>query len=254
MGIPGFVGRWMKKRSAKSITRYLPRQSKVADVAHDLNATIHDARADVFKEKNKFGKKNHQSIIQNTLDELSKLPEEELWELIFKATVDRVLFDLKYFRPQDTWIGAVDGPAPHAKAQQQRSRREKSSRNASQIFDRNCITPGTNFMISLDKYIRDFLSKNKELFPPTIIYSSHLEPGEGEHKIVAYYKEDIIKNSYSSKKSGVHVLIGLDADLIMLSLSSPLPNIYLARTAIGYPYDIVDIDLFRKDLGIKSGK
>ena len=47
---------------------------------------------------------------------------------------------------------------------------------------------------------------------PKIIYSSYKEAGEGEHKIIQY-----IKTTYQNKKLS-HVIYGLDADLIMLSL------------------------------------
>lgn len=80
--------------------------------------------------------------------------------------------------------------APGAKMQQQRGRREKSALSASsnEIFDRNAITPGTKFMMELDNYIIRFISTNRDLLPKKVIYSGHLVPGEGEHKIIDYYR------------------------------------------------------------------
>jgi 5'-3' exonuclease len=47
---------------------------------------------------------------------------------------------------------------------------------------------------------------------------------EGEHKIIRY-----IDTRMKENKEEVHVIYGLDADLIMLSLSLKSDNIYLIR-------------------------
>ena len=71
----------------------------------------------------------------------------------------------KLVKPRQVLYLAVDGVAPRAKMNQQRSRRFRSAKEAEQTaaeilartgtlslenrFDSNCITPGTDFMLKL---------------------------------------------------------------------------------------------------------
>lgn len=76
-------------------------------------------------------------------------------------------------------------------------------------------------MIKLSNYIKKFISQ--DLMGRRVIYSSHEEPGEGEHCILQY-----IYNMKNADKQQ-HIIYGLDADLIMLSLATKLKEIYLLR-------------------------
>ncbi len=151
--------------------------------------------------------------------------EADIFNEIYKYTQ----YVINLVKPIDLVYIAVDGVAPRAKIQQQRRRRYLSSYRTELInnykkdnnipisdWDSNCITPGTEFMKRLDKYLRDVFSNNKN-----VIISSHEEYGEGEHKIIQYIK--------NSTNDGYDVIYGLDADLIMLSLSCKKQNIYLMR-------------------------
>ena len=244
MGIPGLFGRWLTKNAAKSVVNGIPKYCSSLSI--DMNGMIHDSRGEVFGETNEKGFKGSPNDIKRIKDELSKLPEHQLWHRIFSKLEQKILSAVKAFNPKDTLILAVDGIAPGAKIQQQRSRREKSaSVPNSGPFDRNCITPGTEFMINLDTYIRNFLNISRLILPPTIIYSSHLEPGEGEHKIMEYYRKGKTSNTYHSRKGAAHILHGLDADLIMLGLLSPQNKIYLSRQTVRYS---LDIDILKREL------
>ena len=118
---------------------------------------------------------------------------------------------------------AFDGVAPIAKLEQQRNRRYKSwfqtqafkkIKNASDNWDTPCITPGTEFMKTLNRFVTRYFSNFKQFNVKEIIVSGSDEPGEGEHKIYEYIR---INDVYH--KTTTTVIYGLDADLIMLTLN-----------------------------------
>lgn len=135
---------------------------------------------------------------------------------------------------------AVDGSCPRAKMQQQRKRRfmsvwrnekirelhqtkESSAYETSHthVWDSNIVTPGTDFMkafdIALDKYVCNANSKGELKY--TVACSNSSEFGEGEHKIFDLMtKQNINATSNDDDK---HIIYGLDADLIMLSMIQP---------------------------------
>ena len=119
---------------------------------------------------------------------------------------------------------------------QQRQRRFKSILTKKILnksgWNSNQITPGTNFMIDLDKYlINEFKSKKN------IIFSGSNEPMEGEHKICK-----IIKEKESVYKDKNIIIYGLDADLIMLGLLLNIKfNIFLYKETHHFSY-ISNID------------
>jgi 5'-3' exonuclease len=136
---------------------------------------------------------------------------------------------------------AVDGVAPCSKMNQQRLRRFKSILERKEnnkikgqlsmpiekeYWDTNCISPGTEFMASLSTHITNLIMDSDIFTNRKVIYSDHLLPGEGEHKILAYIR--------SHELDGNSVIYGLDADLIMLGLASNKNNIYLLREAMAF--------------------
>ena len=165
---------------------------------------------------------------------------------------------------------AIDGVAPFSKMNQQRQRRYKSmlekqidrdicekiktknggnnSNNISNsnsnphsqdntIWDTNAISPGTKFMKKLKERISTTIkTTNFGENIDNVIFSSSDEPGEGEHKILQYIKNNTINDNI--------VIYGLDADLIMLSMSSGLNNIYLLREAVEFGKIIPDKYLY----------
>jgi 5'-3' exonuclease len=99
---------------------------------------------------------------------------------------------------------AFDGLAPYAKIVQQRYRRFRQS-TTSEVFDRNQISPGT-------PYMRDLAEAVRARFPSATVSGTEF-PGEGEHKLFAW-----MKTLPADRRRSV-VIYGLDADLILLSLS-----------------------------------
>jgi len=168
---------------------------------------------------------------------------------------------------------AIDGVAPRAKMNQQRGRRFRSAKEAEdkekealrkvcqlfliitilnfifntlfsyfkgeilpeeKRFDSNCITPGTEFMVKLQKQLEYFVSMKLSTDPlwqkTQVILSGHQVPGEGEHKIMEFIRYQKSQPDYNVDTR--HCLYGLDADLMMLGLCSHEPLFSLLREEV----------------------
>lgn len=192
----------------------------------DMNGLIHTSTQKIYKYGSNKPKFETNIIIPNLKNQI------EVFEDICK-NID-LLFNL--VKPEKRLILAIDGPAPFAKIIQQRKRRYSSSLSKVDndlSFDSNCISPGTEFMNYLGKYI-DFyikkkISENKDWQNIEIILSNSFVPGEGEHKLLNYIR------NYGNKEES-YCIHALDADLIMLSLGTHLKNIYVLRDDL-YDYN-----------------
>ena len=127
---------------------------------------------------------------------------------------------------------AFDGVAPVAKLNQQKNRRYKSwfinnyDSTDDKKWDSTAITPGTEFMNKLNLQIKYHFRTPIPYKVKQIIISGSDEPGEGEHKIFEYIREN--SNELLNDKT---VIYGLDADLIMLTINHLQynQNMYLFR-------------------------
>uniref|UniRef100_H2SH05 5'-3' exoribonuclease 1 n=1 Tax=Takifugu rubripes TaxID=31033 RepID=H2SH05_TAKRU len=103
-------------------------------------------------------------------------------------------------------------------------------------FDSNCITPGTDFMARLQEQLEYFVHNKvstDKLWQNVRVYlSGHETPGEGEHKIMEFIRSENIKPDHDPNTR--HCLYGLDADLIMLGLTSHEPNFSLLREEVRF--------------------
>lgn len=166
------------------------------------------------------------------------------------------LFDI--IEPKKLLFMAIDGVAPKAKMNQQRSRRFKSileSQLEKQIYqqlrakfvaenrcvpeepdfwDSNVITPGTQFMhelsISLKYFIEYKITHDEKWKKIVVIFSDSNVCGEGEYKIYNFIKSQRFQKNYDPNIR--HCIHGMDADLIMLSLASHEPYFYILREVI----------------------
>lgn len=181
--------------------------------------------------------------------------EQEMYENVCHY-VDRLV---RAVRPRRLLHLAIDGVAPRAKMNQQRSRRFRAAQEAreragtevkvredleeqgvhvpppsEEPWDSNVITPGTKFMIELSEYVRFYIRKriatDRAWKNIKVIFSDASIPGEGEHKIMAHVRQQRGQEGYDPNL--VHVLHGLDADLIMLALATHEAHFYILREEV----------------------
>ncbi|KAI9256901.1 exoribonuclease 1 [Sporodiniella umbellata] len=188
----------------------------------------------------------HNCSHTNSDDPHYRITEEQIWLGIFEY-IDHLFSKIK---PKKFFFLAIDGVAPRAKMNQQRSRRFRTAKDAEDArqkaiekgeelpeddpFDTNCITPGTEFMIKLTKELRYFISKkvseDADWRNVEIVLSGPEVPGEGEHKIMEYIRLAKAQPGYNPNTR--HCLYGLDADLLMLGLLSHDPHFALLREEV----------------------
>ncbi|XP_060690490.1 5'-3' exoribonuclease 1 isoform X1 [Hemiscyllium ocellatum] len=190
----------------------------------------------------------HQCSHPNDEDVHFRISEEKIIADIFHYV--EVLF--RIIKPKKIFFMAVDGVAPRAKMNQQRGRRFRSAKEAEEKikkalekgetlptearFDSNCITPGTAFMARLHEQLKYFInlkiSIDKSWEGVAVYLSGHETPGEGEHKIMEFIRAETRKPDHDPNTR--HCLYGLDADLIMLGLTSHEPNFSLLREEVRF--------------------
>ena len=220
MGIPKFF-RWISERYPLCSQLVVPNEIPEFDNFYlDMNGIIHNC-----------------SRPPAGANQTEQLEEHQMFIRIF-GYIDDLFHKIK---PKKIFFLAVDGVAPRAKMNQQRSRRFRSAKEKQldpkwndSCFDSNCITPGTLFMQRLDEHLKYFLQKKISEDPfwqhVTIIYSGHDVPGEGEHKIMEYIRLSKAQSDYDPNVR--HCLYGLDADLIMLGLVTHDPHFCLLREEV----------------------
>ena len=222
MGIFQFYS-WFRKTFPKDIHR-LQRSInselslEIDNLLIDMNGLFHTSAQKVFK----YG--NFKTPYPILIQENSKTQQEVFRDICH--TIENLLI---VANPRRKLILCVDGPAPVAKQCQQKKRRFKSAMEREEndkSFDSNVLSPGTQFMDYLSKYI-DWFIKQRITENPLwqsieVVYSPSSVPSEGEQKLLAYIRKFGDKNES-------YAMHGLDADLIMLSLLTQFPKFYVLR-------------------------
>lgn len=213
----------------------------------DLNCAIHPCCRNILKQYNE-----------------TKVKDNVLEKRMLSEITDYMKKIINIISPEVIYI-AIDGVAPFSKMAQQRERRYKSKLEKTiddhvrtemgidipNYWDTNAISPGTQFMNQIYEKLKMEIDKGTfdadSGVTREIIFSSANEPGEGEHKILNYIRE----NQNRLVENANLIIYGLDADLIMLSMSSKMSNIYLLREALVFnkvvpnKYLLLDIDYLK---------
>jgi len=216
MGVPGFFAWLVKKYPDEILQEHL--ELKYDSLYLDWNGGIHPVCRSILEK------------YKGTSVSKSEVEDEMISEML-----SYLRHVVQYNQPQKLLFIAIDGVAPRAKMNQQRSRRFKSSKDKEIItqikkkygqpldyaWDTNAITPGTIFMRKLCKSLKEHIHTDKFYTNAkfTTILSDAFEPMEGEHKIMSHIRQ------HPNTKC---VIYGLDADLIFLSLLSK-NEIFLMR-------------------------
>lgn len=279
MGVPFFASYLIKKYGAKKfysklnaikVKEYFAKY-KAYSLSLDLNGVIHNVAARVYH----YG--DHELKSEQEKKSFEHKSNDQLELELFQGIADEINKHCELIQPCSTLTIAVDGPACVSKQYQQRQRRFKAKsvvleKNTPEHytryacitsstpgkFDSNCITPGTPFMERLNVYLQNWIQQshksNKSPLPDCVIYSGHRSPGEGEHKISKYLRE--MAENKNLVNYGTNVVVGLDADLIMLGMLSPMQNYTLFREdkfGNGATYDIFDIKVLRDIIAKEYG-
>lgn len=231
MGVPKFF-RWCAERYPSVITPFKDSPPPVDNLYLDVNGIIHNC--------------TH----PNDVDATRRSPtEKEMIEAMF-AYLEKLFNAIK---PRKHFLLAVDGVAPRAKMNQQRQRRYRAGYemmvarsealamgedvpDEKDVFDSNCITPGTPFMVRVSKEFQYFIEMKMAVDPAwrtcKVIFSGHDCPGEGEHKIVDFVRRRKMLPGYDPNET--HCMYGLDADLVMLALATHEPHFVLLREVVTF--------------------
>ena len=247
MGVSGLLT-YLRRKHKYVIRTSL--QGIVTSISIDANSWIHNCAQRVHG----YGApkwSDKEVAMQTRRKEYNKTRTE--WQLeqeLFRRITDGLFNIIREYDVRELLVIAIDGVVNAGKMNQQRYRRYRSGNTKKEkgVFDNTCISPGTPFMFRLDEHIKTWLKSQFRFLPRRVVYSGHLAPGEGEHKILAYMRKP---DFYP--KTGINIVHGMDNDLVFLSLISPVENIYLGKDK-GARDEFASINELKKSLWYQMNK
>ncbi|RIA92462.1 XRN 5'-3' exonuclease N-terminus-domain-containing protein [Glomus cerebriforme] len=256
MGVPGFF-KWLSLRYPHIIetVKKTPR-SKTDFLYLDINALFHVAI------RKKATSKKHQTprrVLAKVFNEM---------DTAFNICEPQILVYI-----------AMDGVAPRAKMNEQRSRRylvqdnhisdqvpsDSNNVSSSESSDDNSkngkgsgffvpvdsvsISAGTSFMQSANEAIKYYIYQRlngKKYRNLQIIFNDSNVAGEGEHKIFQFLNAQRKQPGY--KRKFRHTVCGGDADFIMYALLTHEPNLRILRPGTNGKDVVLNINKLRKHI------
>lgn len=218
MGVPALF-RWLSKKYPKIISPVVEEKGQEIENGDGTTTTIPvDARGPNPNGEEMDNLYLDMNGIVHPCSHPEDRPAPETEEEMMIAVFDYTERVVNMVRPRKLLMIAVDGVAPRAKMNQQRSRRFRSAQEAAEkdaeaaefhrrmvangerdevnaikkTWDSNSITPGTPFMDLLAASLRYWVSYKLSTDPAweklKVVISDATVPGEGEHKIMNFVR------------------------------------------------------------------
>ena len=206
-----------------------------------IEENIYDAHAKAM-ERNKILEEQHQRREEGLREDTAAFDVETGYsfgeETIIKAeddgvdsTLDPAFQEIAPGRFKGKFETASPGRVSPASSSSSSSSLEEDT-----AFHSNVITPGTPFFQEFSQHLEHFVKYKLSTDPKwkglTIILSGPNVPGEGEHKIMQFIRDQKMNNHPKYHPNLKHCIMGQDGDLIMLGLVTHEPNLVLLRERV----------------------
>jgi 5'-3' exonuclease len=226
MGVKNYL-RWLKGACSDASEPLKKPRNECSNLYIDMNSLIYQCV----------------EIVNQNGDE----PHPNLAETIIKK-IDELV---KILKPNKRIFISVDGVAPIAKINQQRSRRYAAVPKLETAPFNTCnITPGTLFMKTLCVQLARIIKGKADCDPVwsacQVFFSDSCVPGEGEHKILQFIRSIVNEPGYNHQE--ISFIYTVDTDMIFLALTIHNPNYRVVFSSFDGGYDVFYINIIRQFL------